>query len=102
MLVLDVRSADEVAIGLLPDSVHVPHTELRGRLDEVADAAAGRSVRVMCASGVRSVIANRVLSQAGFDSAFLSGGMLTLRAVPCRAVPCRAVPCSATALRASW
>ena len=34
----------------------------------------------MCASGVRSAIAHRVLTQAGFDSASLSGGILTLRA----------------------
>ncbi|SKF62424.1 Uncharacterised protein [Mycobacteroides abscessus subsp. abscessus] len=35
---------------------------------------------MLCASGVRSAIAHRVLTQAGFDSASLSGGMLTLRA----------------------
>jgi len=80
-LVLDVRSAGEVATGMLPGALHVPHTELRGRLDEVREAAAGRPVRVMCASGVRSAIAHRVLAQAGFDSASLSGGTLTLRAV---------------------
>ena len=34
----------------------------------------------MCASGVRSAIAHRVLTQAGMDSASLSGGILTLRA----------------------
>ncbi|WP_454085230.1 FAD-dependent oxidoreductase [Georgenia sp. Marseille-Q6866] len=80
-LVLDVRSAAEVATGMLPGALHVPHTELRGRLDEIREAAAGRPVRVMCASGVRSAIAHRVLAQAGFDSASLSGGTLTLRAV---------------------
>ncbi|MGF0116768.1 FAD-dependent oxidoreductase [Promicromonospora sp. Marseille-Q5078] len=80
-LVLDVRSAQEVATGHLPGALLVPHTELRGRLDEVREAAAGRPVRVMCASGVRSAIAHRVLAQAGFDSASLSGGALTLRAV---------------------
>lgn len=37
-------------------------------------------MRVMCASGVRSYIAHRVLAQNEFDSASLSGGMLTLRA----------------------
>ncbi|MEU4361153.1 FAD-dependent oxidoreductase [Promicromonospora sp. NPDC023987] len=80
-LVLDVRTDAEVATGMLPEALHVPHTELRGRLDEVRAAAAGRPVRVMCASGVRSAIAHRVLTQEGFDSASLSGGMLTLRAV---------------------
>ncbi|APZ33409.1 pyridine nucleotide-disulfide oxidoreductase [Microbacterium aurum] len=78
--VLDTRSRAEFATGHLPGALNVPHTELRDRLDEVRTAAAGRPVRVMCASGVRSAIAHRVLAQAGFDSASLSGGILTLRA----------------------
>ncbi|OZB84611.1 MAG: pyridine nucleotide-disulfide oxidoreductase [Microbacterium sp. 13-71-7] len=80
-LVLDVRSAAEYAAGHLPGTLHIPHTELRDRLDEVRDAAAGRPVRVLCGSGVRSHIAHRLLTQSGFDSASLSGGMLTARAV---------------------
>lgn len=79
-IVLDVRSGAEVASGMLPGALHIPHTELRDRLDEVEGAARGRPVRVMCASGVRSAIAHRVLDQAGYDSASLSGGILTLRA----------------------
>ncbi|MTE23993.1 FAD-dependent oxidoreductase [Microbacterium sp. ZXX196] len=78
-LVVDVRRADEWVTGHLPGALHVPHTELRDRLDEVRAQAAGRPVRVMCASGVRSAIAHRVLTQAGFDSASLSGGSITLR-----------------------
>jgi len=79
-LVLDVRSAREFASGHVPGALNIPHTELRGRLDEVRAAADGRPIRVMCASGVRSHIAQRVLAQSGFESANLSGGMLTLRA----------------------
>jgi len=79
-LVLDVRSPREFATGHLPNALNIAHTELRGRLDEVRRAADGRPVRVLCASGVRSAIAHRVLAQAGFDSASLSGGMRTLRA----------------------
>ncbi len=80
-LVLDVRSAAEFAGGHVPGALNIPHTELRARLDEVRAAAAGRPVRVMCASGVRSYVAHRVLDGAGFDSATLSGGALTLAAV---------------------
>lgn len=80
-LILDTRTDGEVATGMIPGALHIPHTELRGRIHEVRDATAGRPVRVMCASGVRSAIAHRVLVQNGFDSASLSGGMLTLRAV---------------------
>ena len=79
-LVLDVRSAREFAAGHLPGALNVPHTELRERLDEVRAVAAGRPVRVHCASGFRSYLAHRVLDQAGFDSANLSGGLLTLQA----------------------
>ncbi|TQL04622.1 FAD-dependent oxidoreductase [Cellulomonas sp. SLBN-39] len=80
-LVLDVRGDAEWASGHLPEALHVPHTQLRDRLDEVVAAAAGRPVRVHCASGVRSYLAHRVLVAAGLDSASLSGGMQTLRAV---------------------
>jgi NADPH-dependent 2,4-dienoyl-CoA reductase/sulfur reductase-like enzyme/rhodanese-related sulfurtransferase len=80
-LLLDTRSRREYRAGHLPGSLNIPHTELRDRLDEVRRAAAGRPVRVLCASGVRSALAHRILAQAGFDSASLSGGLLTLRAV---------------------
>lgn len=79
-LVLDVRSRAEFDRGHLDAAVHIPHTELRERLDEVRDAAAGRPVAVHCASGVRSYIATRVLLQAGLDARNLSGGWLTLAA----------------------
>lgn len=79
-LILDVRSPAEVATGHLPGMLNIPHTELASRLDEVRAAAGGRAIAVHCASGMRSYLAHRQLVQAGFDSANLSGGMLTLRA----------------------
>lgn len=79
-LILDVRSRAEFASGHIPGALNIPHTELRDRLDEVTDAATGRPVRVLCAAGVRSNIAHRVLVNNGFDSASLSGGIQTLRA----------------------
>ena len=79
-LVLDTRSPAEFSTGHLPGALNIAHTELRGRLDEVAAAAAGRPVRVMCVSGMRSYLAHRILAGHGFDSATLSGGILTLRA----------------------
>lgn len=79
-LILDVRSRGEFASGHLPGSANIPHTELRERLDEVRELADGRPVRVLCGVGVRSHIANRVLLQAGFDTASLSGGWQTVTA----------------------
>ncbi|WP_324651171.1 FAD-dependent oxidoreductase [Georgenia sp. H159] len=80
-LVLDVRSADEYGNGHLDGALHVPHTELRQRLDEVRSAADGRPVAVHCASGVRSYLATRILRGEGIDARNLSGGWLTLLAV---------------------
>ncbi|OJV80725.1 MAG: pyridine nucleotide-disulfide oxidoreductase [Cellulomonas sp. 73-92] len=79
-LVLDVRTAGEFARGHLNGALNVPHTELRERIGEVREAAAGRPVRVMCHSGWRSYLAHRILVAQGFDSASLSGGMETLAA----------------------
>lgn len=80
-LVLDVRSRGEFDRGHLDGALHIPHTELRGRVDEVRDAAAGRPVAVHCASGVRSHIATRVLLAAGLDARNLSGGWISLTTV---------------------
>jgi len=85
-LVLDVRSAAEVARGHVRGALHIPHTELRARLDEVVAAAAGRPVKVHCASGVRSHLATRILLAHGIDASNLSGGWLTLEAAR-RATP---------------
>ncbi len=80
VLLLDVRSAVEFESGHLPGSLNVAHTELREHVEEVRTVAAGRPVRVLCASGFRSYLAHRVLAQNGFDSASLDGGLQTLRA----------------------
>ena len=79
-LVLDVRSPAESASGHLPGSLQVAHTEVRDRLEDIRAAAVGRPVAVMCAAGVRSYLAHRILTQEGFDSSMLSGGMRTLKA----------------------
>lgn len=79
-LVLDVRSAGEYGSGHVQGAFNVPHTDVRARIDEIRGAAAGRPVAVMCAAGIRSYLAHRILAQEGFDSAMLSGGMQTLRA----------------------
>ncbi|MCO1337441.1 pyridine nucleotide-disulfide oxidoreductase [Kocuria polaris] len=89
-LVLDVRNPDEVASGTPPGALVIPVNELRGRLAEVFAAAehddGARPIRILCASGVRSAAAYRIIVQAAaaagrsLDVATLSGGMLTLRA----------------------
>lgn len=84
MPVLDVRTPGEYAAGHMPNSLNIPHTQLRGRLDEVrawVETNVGEQpFVVMCAAGVRSWIGYRIVRAAGFDVTMLSGGIQTLRA----------------------
>lgn len=84
MPVLDVRTMGEYAAGHMPNSLNIPHTQLRDRLDEVrawVDESVGeRPFVVMCAAGVRSWIGYRIVRAAGFNVNMLSGGIQTLRA----------------------
>ncbi|WP_257505177.1 FAD-dependent oxidoreductase [Actinomyces sp. 594] len=79
-LLLDVRTRAEVARGMVPGALNIPHTELRGRIDEVRQAAADRPIGVICQVGVRANIAHRILVGNGLKSSVLTGGMITLRA----------------------
>ena len=82
--VLDVRTPGEYDAGHMPNSLNIPHTQLRDRLDEVrawVDENVGEQpFVVMCAAGVRSWIGYRIVRAAGFDVTMLSGGIQTLRA----------------------
>ena len=82
--VLDVRTMGEYTAGHMPNSLNIPHTQLRDRLDEVrawVDESVGeRPFVVMCAAGVRSWIGYRIVRAAGFNVTMLSGGIQTLRA----------------------
>ena len=84
MPVLDVRTPGEYAGGHMPNSLNIPHTQLRDRLDEVRawvdENAHEQPFVVMCAAGVRSWIGYRIVRAAGFDVTMLSGGIQTLRA----------------------
>ena len=84
MPVLDVRTVGEYAAGHMPNSLNIPHTQLRDRLDEVRawvdESVGNRPFVVMCAAGVRSWIGYRIVRHAGFNVTMLSGGIQTLRA----------------------
>lgn len=69
-VLLDVRTADEVANGRFADAINIPLDELRSRLAEL-DAA--KEYIVSCHSGLRSYIAERILKQKGFKVKNLDG-----------------------------
>ncbi len=74
-LLLDVRTADEFALGTIHSAVNIPVDELRERMDEVPR---DKRVIVFCSVGLRGYVACRVLSQHGFSKVEnLSGGIKT-------------------------
>ena len=77
VLWLDCRSTREFARGHVPGSINIPHTQIRDRLDELREAAAGRPIKTYCATGFRGYLVTRILTQQGEDVAHLSGGLET-------------------------
>ncbi|GGM10741.1 rhodanese-like domain-containing protein [Nakamurella endophytica] len=71
-VLLDVREDDEWVAGHAPGAVHLPMTELAGRLDEVPD---GSPVYVVCRSGGRSARVTEYLNGNGWDAVNVAGGM---------------------------
>jgi glyoxylase-like metal-dependent hydrolase (beta-lactamase superfamily II)/rhodanese-related sulfurtransferase len=75
LVVLDVRTADEVAEWALPGVLNVPVEELDARLDEVPR---DRPLAVLCLRGRRSATAAELLGAAGYEGEVVEGGMSEL------------------------
>jgi rhodanese-related sulfurtransferase len=73
-ILLDIRSAGELAQGVLPDSEHLPMHLIPMRL---SDLPKDKDVILYCHSGARSYHACAYLAQQGYDNAInLRGGIL--------------------------
>ena len=68
---LDTRTAEEYASGHMEGFRNIPVDELRERLDEIER---GKSVYVICQSGLRSYIASRILAGNGYEVYNFAGG----------------------------
>jgi len=68
---LDARTPEEYAEGHVPGFVNIPVDELRDRMGEVPK---DKPLYIMCQSGIRSYIANRIMCQNGYDCYNFSGG----------------------------
>ncbi|HTH12965.1 MAG TPA: FAD-dependent oxidoreductase [Spirochaetia bacterium] len=71
---LDVRTPDEFGIQTLPGAINIPLPLLRARLGTLPQ---DKKIVAFCGVGLRSYLAERILKQAGFDAASLSGGYKT-------------------------
>jgi len=69
--IIDVREADEVAIGSIPNSVHIPLAQVLNRMSEIDPQ---RETVVHCKMGGRSARAIDALKRSGF-----SGNLINLK-----------------------
>ncbi|MFJ4205364.1 rhodanese-like domain-containing protein [Streptomyces sviceus] len=74
LTVIDVRTPAEYASGHLPGALNVPLDHVRRALPEIRHAAGRGDVLVVCASGVRSENACKLLAEQGIATATLVGG----------------------------
>ena len=74
VLLLDVREDDEWAAGHAPHAVHIPMSELAGRLGELPQ---DDNLFVVCRSGGRSARVTAYLNANGWDAVNVAGGMMS-------------------------
>lgn len=75
-VLIDLRNKDEIEkTGGVEGALHIPFNELRGRLHQLDK---NKRYITLCAVGLRSYIAFRILQHHGFDARNLSGGYKTL------------------------
>ncbi len=75
-LILDVREAAELAKGRIINSLHIPLSELRARVNELPR---DQPIYIHCRSGQRSYNAVLMLQNLGYTQVFnLAGGFLSL------------------------
>lgn len=72
--IIDVREANEVAIGTIPNSIHIPLGQVINRMSEIDPA---RETVVHCKMGGRSARAIEALQRSGFTGNLtnLAGGI---------------------------
>ena len=73
--IIDVREANEVAVGAIPNSVHIPLAQVINRMSEIDPA---RETVVHCKMGGRSARAIDAMQRSGFQGKLinLKGGII--------------------------
>lgn len=73
LVLLDVRTDEELELARLDGAVHIPLAELGARMTELNPA---QPIAVLCHHGVRSELAGRLLERNGFaEVSHLIGGI---------------------------
>lgn len=72
-VILDVRGKAEIASGMLPNAIHIPHTEVTKRAGEIT-ADLTQPIVIYCAVGGRAAKAQSDLLALGYQNVFNAGG----------------------------
>ncbi len=76
-IVLDVRTDDEVADGIIPNAIHIDIYKGQEFISEIEDLDKSKNYYVYCRSGNRSGQACAIMDELGFNNAYnLQGGIL--------------------------
>lgn len=74
-VVLDVRTQDEIDLGMIPDAIHIDIFKGQGFIDEVEQLDKTKNYYVYCKSGNRSGQACSIMNQLDIENAYnLLGG----------------------------
>jgi rhodanese-related sulfurtransferase len=74
-VILDVRTPEEVAEGIIPNAIHIDIFKGQGFIDEVQQLDKTKTYFVYCKAGGRSGQACSVMNQLGFKKSYnLLGG----------------------------
>lgn len=75
-VVLDVRTQEEVDLGIIPNSIHLDIYKGQGFIYELEELDKTKNYYVYCRSGARSGQACAIMNQLGFENAYnLLGGI---------------------------
>ena len=76
-VVLDVRTDDEIADGMIPNAIHIDIYKGQDFINKLEELDKSKNYYVYCRSGNRSGQACRIMDELGFENAFnLEGGIL--------------------------
>jgi rhodanese-related sulfurtransferase len=67
--VLDVRSDEEAAAGMIPGAIHIGLDNLE---DQLAQLDKSKPMVIHCSTGVRAQMAYQLLKDEGFDVSFVN------------------------------
>lgn len=75
-VIIDVRTPNEVAQGIIPNALHIDIFKGQGFIDEIKQLDHSKNYYVYCKVGGRSGQACSVMNQLGFDNTYnLVGGI---------------------------